>query len=391
MHSEGALSSNPNSTTGVEAVGSMRQGMDMRTNTSSSYPYVAQRLSHAGEQVFLPSNVERSQTADHGFMRPMFSAPFIGSGAEHTAAAMSLPLPTMDRSFYSSAIAQREQNRKIGMSSRVSRATVQESIARAGGATHDLAPHSRSAHTQSGQNSVDTPQEVQIYTTAMATRGPNRGQVDATQGNTHVCGNAYPPRSQADVDAYAGERSVSDVSTLFMAGFPDDITDREFANMFLFAKGFEASMLKYPSKEGQSGANRDAQDGNSGSAGGRNMQTIGFAKFSSREEALNARDLLNGFCIDQDRGFILKAELAKKNLHQKRILMNDMPRQNNSSTLEEDTEMHQFDDAPDLQKLLERIRARYKLSVDSLGHGMNAKQQMAQVAGQFVDVNQLRY
>ena len=50
----------------------------------------------------------------------------------------------------------------------------------------------------------------------------------------------------------------------------------------------------------------------------RNKQIIGFAKFSTREEALQARDVLNGFRIDSDRGCILKAELAKKNLHTKR-------------------------------------------------------------------------
>jgi hypothetical protein len=45
---------------------------------------------------------------------------------------------------------------------------------------------------------------------------------------------------------------------------------------------------------------------------------IGFAKFRSRSEALEARDLLSGRKIDVEKGCILKAEMAKKNLHTKR-------------------------------------------------------------------------
>ena len=37
-----------------------------------------------------------------------------------------------------------------------------------------------------------------------------------------------------------------EITTVFIVGFPDDMTEREFANMFLFARGFEASTLKIP-------------------------------------------------------------------------------------------------------------------------------------------------
>ena len=47
-------------------------------------------------------------------------------------------------------------------------------------------------------------------------------------------------------------------------------------------------------------------------------QIIGFAKFRSRQEALDARDLLQGRRVDIEKGAILKAEMAKKNLHTKR-------------------------------------------------------------------------
>lgn len=47
-------------------------------------------------------------------------------------------------------------------------------------------------------------------------------------------------------------------------------------------------------------------------------QIIGFAKFRSREEALIARDVLQGRRVDIEKGAVLKAEMAKKNLHTKR-------------------------------------------------------------------------
>lgn len=47
-------------------------------------------------------------------------------------------------------------------------------------------------------------------------------------------------------------------------------------------------------------------------------QIIGFAKFKTREAALVARDGLQGRRVDIDKGAVLKAEMAKKNLHTKR-------------------------------------------------------------------------
>ncbi|WFD17966.1 hypothetical protein MCAP1_000177 [Malassezia caprae] len=143
------------------------------------------------------------------------------------------------------------------------------------------------------------------------------------------------PESHAAPLAANNDRSMQEISTLFLAGFPEDMTDREFSNMFLFAKGFEASMLKYPQptkseddfrKTGERhGAYYPDRDGQHSpqqrepeQPSAKNKQIIGFAKFSTREEALQARDVLNGFRIDTERGCILKAELAKKNLHTKR-------------------------------------------------------------------------
>ena len=56
--------------------------------------------------------------------------------------------------------------------------------------------------------------------------------------------------------------------------------------------------------------------------GGSNLQSrkqiIGFAKFRTRHEALEARDVLHGRRVDIEKGSVLKAEMAKKNLHTKR-------------------------------------------------------------------------
>lgn len=53
-------------------------------------------------------------------------------------------------------------------------------------------------------------------------------------------------------------------------------------------------------------------------AGPPRKQIIGFAKFRTRAEALAARDLLQGRRVDIEKGSVLKAEMAKKNLHMKR-------------------------------------------------------------------------
>lgn len=107
--------------------------------------------------------------------------------------------------------------------------------------------------------------------------------------------------------------------------------------MFTFSKGFEAASLKIPQKEPQSSTNgpysHDQQghvpnpqwshDENFGSQSSNNAppqrkQIIGFAKFKTRGEALEARDMLQGKKVDPERGSTLKAEMAKKNLHTKR-------------------------------------------------------------------------
>ncbi|KAG0169237.1 hypothetical protein DFQ30_003837 [Apophysomyces sp. BC1015] len=101
-----------------------------------------------------------------------------------------------------------------------------------------------------------------------------------------------------------------EISTIFVVGFPEDMQEREFQNMFIFSPGFEAATLKVPNKE--------TDDDPSA-----RKQIIGFAKFRTRLEALEAKDILSGRKVDAEKGSVLKAEMAKKNLHTKRGLSND--------------------------------------------------------------------
>jgi hypothetical protein len=40
-----------------------------------------------------------------------------------------------------------------------------------------------------------------------------------------------------------------EISTIFVVGFPEDMLEREFQNMFIFSPGFEAATLKIPNKD----------------------------------------------------------------------------------------------------------------------------------------------
>jgi hypothetical protein len=40
--------------------------------------------------------------------------------------------------------------------------------------------------------------------------------------------------------------SHDEITTIFVVGFPDDMAEREFQNMFTFCLGFEAAALKIP-------------------------------------------------------------------------------------------------------------------------------------------------
>ncbi|KAI8060669.1 uncharacterized protein B0P05DRAFT_574734 [Gilbertella persicaria] len=109
---------------------------------------------------------------------------------------------------------------------------------------------------------------------------------------------------------------IDNVCTIFVVGFPDDLQEREFRNMFTFSKGFEAASLKWHCK--------DYQEDQSIVSVANKLQMIGFARFSTRQEAQEAANHLNGKKLDAEKGCILKAEMAKKNLHIKQIPINSV-------------------------------------------------------------------
>lgn len=217
------------------------------------------------------------------------------------------------------------------------------------------------------------------YGPHLQSNGNARGTVSTGQPSSAI----DPPGNQQE-----------EISTIFVVGFPDDMQEREFQNMFTFSSGFEAATLKIPNKEytaygtggaasnvplrggpsyasylSNSGQNDpynivtvnqggvvvdNGRDGPTtswpplavqlsddpghfqGGSGGQpsRKQIIGFAKFRTRQEALDARDILQGRRIDVDKGAVLKAEMAKKNLHTKRgVGIGNMNSSGNGSTV----------------------------------------------------------
>ena len=139
----------------------------------------------------------------------------------------------------------------------------------------------------------------------------------------------YAPASLAGSSITCSQGSLvnggEEITTIFVVGFPEDIQEREFQNMFLFCQGFEAATLKVPSTATTAASATMISTTPTASLTATaeeesRKQVIGFAKFRTRSEALEARDLLSGKKVDMEKGSILKAEMAKKNLHVKRSL-----------------------------------------------------------------------
>lgn len=55
--------------------------------------------------------------------------------------------------------------------------------------------------------------------------------------------------NSSDYNTLTTQNNGEDISTIFVVGFPDDMQEREFQNMFIFSPGFEAATLKIPSKD----------------------------------------------------------------------------------------------------------------------------------------------
>ncbi|KAJ3558762.1 hypothetical protein NP233_g11439 [Leucocoprinus birnbaumii] len=201
------------------------------------------------------------------------------------------------------------------------------------------------------------------FMNGMHSQTPYGPHIPASVSQSTSASAGNPPTSANYTSAKDSSNNQEEISTIFVVGFPEDMQEREFQNMFTFSPGFEAATLKIPNKEYTAyngiGPNRgfpnyngagdpynlmtinsggvlvDGREGTmaswSASMGGEDgnfhlpginapprKQIIGFAKFRSREAALEARDVLQGRRIDIEKGAVLKAEMAKKNLHTKR-------------------------------------------------------------------------
>lgn len=66
--------------------------------------------------------------------------------------------------------------------------------------------------------------------------------LSASPGNSSFFRTTSPVQSSSNMD---------DVTTIFVVGFPEDMAEREFQNMFIFCQGFEAASLKWHCKDGE--------------------------------------------------------------------------------------------------------------------------------------------
>lgn len=101
------------------------------------------------------------------------------------------------------------------------------------------------------------------------------------------------------------------VTTIYVNGFPEDVKEREFQNLFAFAKGYEGCSVRIPSSESESSGSSPLMRYCPGVPRG---QILGFAKFRTLQDALDACRVLNGRVVDAEKGSSLRAEMAKKNL-----------------------------------------------------------------------------
>ncbi|KAJ7297434.1 hypothetical protein O6H91_Y384400 [Diphasiastrum complanatum] len=96
--------------------------------------------------------------------------------------------------------------------------------------------------------------------------------------------------------------SEADVKTLFLAGLPDDVKEREIYNLFRPHSGYQSCQLKYT---------------------GRGCQLVAFVVFSDHASAVAAKEALNGHTFDPQTGETLHVELARADSRSKRSRSGD--------------------------------------------------------------------
>ncbi|KAK4742614.1 hypothetical protein SAY87_000615 [Trapa incisa] len=94
--------------------------------------------------------------------------------------------------------------------------------------------------------------------------------------------------------------SHDEVRTIFIAGLPEDVKERELQNLLRWLPGYEASQVNYKVEK-----------------------PMGFALFSTAQLAIAARDTLQEMVFDAETKSVLHTEIAKKNLFVKRGIVAD--------------------------------------------------------------------
>lgn len=191
-----------------------------------------------------------------------------------------------------------------------------------------------------------------LQSTTTTTTGTNNANNNSM--SSLINGLTSPSNNSEESISYNNPNYQSGVSTtIHVMGLPDDMTEREFINIFLFAPGFEFAILRKPNEQqplATSGANPAAMsppdhdeeepsspfnlglpsiivkacsissnsDNNNNNSNNNDSSTYvgveGFARFQTRQEAVDALEHLNGRPIDNENRFAMKVEFTKKNL-----------------------------------------------------------------------------
>ncbi|XP_078170535.1 RNA-binding (RRM/RBD/RNP motifs) family protein isoform X3 [Carex rostrata] len=101
-----------------------------------------------------------------------------------------------------------------------------------------------------------------------------------------------PPGESLAVHHNLVERDHGKISTLFVAGLPDDVKPREVHNLFSRRPGFESCLLEFT---------------------GKGNQAVAFVTFFTHQDAVATMSALNGTVFDPDTGDTLFIELARSN------------------------------------------------------------------------------
>ncbi|KAF9211535.1 hypothetical protein BGZ59_007945, partial [Podila verticillata] len=89
---------------------------------------------------------------------------------------------------------------------------------------------------------------------SLAAQGLHPLSTPAPSGNSTLSSGLFGYNNTSSgnlVPSSVNNPAPEEISTIFVVGFPEDMQEREFQNMFVFTPGFEAATLKIPNKDQQ--------------------------------------------------------------------------------------------------------------------------------------------